>query len=240
MAPCKKNFVLIKRLNMKKICNRCKLELEVSMFSPAKNVNNSDSKYYRSECKICRRKPKKTKVEKSSKVCFKCKVEKDISYFSLRKNKDSITRYSYCKECHNNANRLRSQDIDTKNKKKNYQREYKKKNKEYLKIRDSKYYKNNRENILIKKKQYTKDNLETVRKTRNKYGKKYSKKRRYIDKEYTLRKNISGAIYDMLKLNRSSKNASCLKYLPYTIKELKNHLESLFEPWMNWNNWRKI
>ncbi len=27
-----------------------------------------------------------------------------------------------------------------------------------------------------------------------------------------------------------------MKYLGYTIKELKQHLESQFEPWMNWNN----
>jgi hypothetical protein len=25
--------------------------------------------------------------------------------------------------------------------------------------------------------------------------------------------------------------------LPYTIQELKKHLEDLFEPWMNWDNW---
>ena len=112
---------------MKKICNKCKLELEVSMFSPAKNVNNSDSKYYKSECKICRRKPKKTKVEKLSKVCLKCKIEKDISSFCIRKNKYSTSAYSYCKDCNNKANRQRSLDVNIKAKKKIYQQEYKKK-----------------------------------------------------------------------------------------------------------------
>lgn len=29
---------------------------------------------------------------------------------------------------------------------------------------------------------------------------------------------------------------TCIKYLPYTIQELKQHLENQFEPWMNWNN----
>ena len=40
-----------------------------------------------------------------------------------------------------------------------------------------------------------------------------------------------------LKKNNSSKKDSILKFLQYTIEELKMHLESLFEPWMNWNNY---
>lgn len=32
------------------------------------------------------------------------------------------------------------------------------------------------------------------------------------------------------------KQSSCLEYLPYTMKELKVHIESLFEPWMTWKN----
>ena len=30
---------------------------------------------------------------------------------------------------------------------------------------------------------------------------------------------------------------SILKYLPYTIEDLKLYLESKFEWWMNWDNW---
>ena len=32
------------------------------------------------------------------------------------------------------------------------------------------------------------------------------------------------------------KDNSVLKYLPFTLEELKFHLEKQFEPWMNWNN----
>lgn len=38
------------------------------------------------------------------------------------------------------------------------------------------------------------------------------------------------------KCNSSKNGESCSKYLLYTIQELKDHLESLFEPWMNWDN----
>lgn len=52
-----------------------------------------------------------------------------------------------------------------------------------------------------------------------------------------LRKNVSEHIRRALRNNQSSKNgSSCLKFLSYTIPELCAHLESLFEPWMNWKN----
>ena len=35
-------------------------------------------------------------------------------------------------------------------------------------------------------------------------------------------------------INKSGE--SILKYLPYSIEELKTHLENQFESWMNWNN----
>ena len=28
-----------------------------------------------------------------------------------------------------------------------------------------------------------------------------------------------------------------MKYLPYTVQELKEHLEKQFETWMTWDNW---
>jgi hypothetical protein len=41
-----------------------------------------------------------------------------------------------------------------------------------------------------------------------------------------------------LKRNKGSKQGeSILKYLPYSMDELKLHLESQFEDWMNWDNW---
>lgn len=51
------------------------------------------------------------------------------------------------------------------------------------------------------------------------------------------RKSVSSAIRSMLKENDAIKPASCLKYLPYTMQELREHLEILFEPWMNWSNY---
>lgn len=45
-------------------------------------------------------------------------------------------------------------------------------------------------------------------------------------------------VYVALKKNNSNKNSiSVLKFLPYSIKELKIHLENQFEHWMTWDNW---
>ena len=58
------------------------------------------------------------------------------------------------------------------------------------------------------------------------------------DPSYKLRGNISSYIYQTLKNNNISKNNnSILKYLSYSIKELKLHFENQFEPWMTWENW---
>jgi len=52
-----------------------------------------------------------------------------------------------------------------------------------------------------------------------------------------LKQLVSNSINEHLKTFNLSKNGkSCSKYLDYTIEQLNNHLESLFEPWMNWKN----
>ncbi len=63
-------------------------------------------------------------------------------------------------------------------------------------------------------------------------------KNRFMSKPSNrLRIIISNYINSNLRSNNSSKEGSCVKYLPYTMKELKDHLERQFEPWMNWDNW---
>ena len=52
-----------------------------------------------------------------------------------------------------------------------------------------------------------------------------------------MKRLISKNINKCLKNNNSSKNGeSCLKYLPFTIDQLKEYLEKQFEPWMTWEN----
>ncbi len=66
------------------------------------------------------------------------------------------------------------------------------------------------------------------------------KQRRLTDPNWKLRKNISIAICNSLRDSDNKKQSSCFLHLGYSLEKLKKHLESQFEPWMNWDNWGKI
>jgi|WetSurMetagenome_2_1015567.scaffolds.fasta_scaffold562404_1 hypothetical protein len=128
------------------------------------------------------------------------------------------------------------------------------------------FYKKNRNDLLIKAKEYVIKNKEIVRARRkiftnaNKLNKKeydkiyYQKNKNKIVKATTqyknnkrkedlcirLKGNVSHLIRQSLKAKNYSKNKkSVLKYLPYSIQELKTHIESQFESWMTWDNYGK-
>lgn len=62
--------------------------------------------------------------------------------------------------------------------------------------------------------------------------------RRKFDPSFKLRDYTSKHIHNMLKSTGSSKHGhSILEFLPYSMQELKTHLEKQFEPWMSWDNW---
>jgi hypothetical protein len=55
---------------------------------------------------------------------------------------------------------------------------------------------------------------------------------------FKLQKNVSNNIRKaLIKIGLNKGNESSIKNLPYTIEELKKHLESQFESWMSWDNY---
>jgi hypothetical protein len=93
------------------------------------------------------------------------------------------------------------------------------------------YNSNNKIERKIYFKKYKKDNINKRRETRNK-----SQKKRYNnDSVFRIKDLVSKSIRCRLKFNKNGK--SILNFLPYTIHQLKEHLESQFESWMNWDNW---
>ena len=54
-----------------------------------------------------------------------------------------------------------------------------------------------------------------------------------------LKNTISSTIRQDLKKRYPFYISNVLDYLPYSIFQLKEHLEKQFEPWMNWTNRRK-
>jgi hypothetical protein len=93
------------------------------------------------------------------------------------------------------------------------------------------YYENNKEKILKYHKKYYLDNKDNI----IKYQNEHEKKKRLIDPVFKLRKNCSTLIGIVLKGKKS--RSSILKYLPYTMNELRSHLEKQFDQHMTWENY---
>jgi hypothetical protein len=61
------------------------------------------------------------------------------------------------------------------------------------------------------------------------------------DPIFRLRNNLRRSIWEALRSGGGCKGGrSILKHLPYSMEELKVHIESLWEPWMNWDNYGVI
>ena len=70
--------------------------------------------------------------------------------------------------------------------------------------------------------------------------KRKARKRRKQDPSWRLRKNVGTSVANSLRGRGYTKDSSCFDYLDYTLEDLREHLESQFEPWMSWDNWGQI
>ena len=104
---------------------------------------------------------------------------------------------------------------DNKDKIKAYQKAYHQDNKYKLKIQMKAYYKVNKDKIKVQRKAYTNNRFKT-------------------DIQYKLSHNLRVRLYRALKDNQ--KIGSAVKDLGCTIQQLKQHLESKFQPGMSWDN----
>lgn len=95
------------------------------------------------------------------------------------------------------------------------------------------WYDKNKEKRRQYRKTYTLKNKDAI----NAKRRAASKIRLKTNPQYKLKLYISNSINRQLSKSNSSKlGLSCLDYLPFSIQELKAHLEKQFEPWMTWNN----
>lgn len=174
------------------------------------------------------------------KKCSKCGIEKDISEFYERKT-GSGTYKTQCKFCEKQASfEYRLKNLDRIKK---YQEIYRKNNRNKLLIIHRKYaQKHKKERSLYRKKYY----IENTSKIKEYYQRNksrinlYLKSKRQNDATFRMRENISKQI--QYSLINGKGGESCLKYLPFTIHELKSHIESLWTEGMSWDNygrWKK-
>ena len=145
-------------------------------------------------------------------ICRICKINKPVTdFYSAPRNKSGYQ--SDCKICYNTRGL-----------------EYSKQNSAKIKHRQQVWYKKNRAKVLEYQKKYRMDNQDKIRKCRGAWEKKKIK-----DPLFKLKKILRIRLYDALKDNH--KTGSAVEDLGCTIKELKQRLESKFQPGMTWDNW---
>lgn len=129
-----------------------------------------------------------------TKVCNKCNVEKNYTCFS-KKNTNKDRLMSQCKLCRS--------EIEL---------EYRKSNKEKVKLRRKKYYENNKDKHL-----------------------EYFNKKRNTDKIFKLKDNVRRRINIFLTSNGIIKNNSTFNIIGCSPEFLKEHIEKQFTEGMSWD-----
>jgi hypothetical protein len=168
----------------------------------------------------------------NSKICNRCNIEKNINCFKVIKQGKYYYFLNKCDVCEREYfHQYYLKNIDIKKK---LNKQNRAANIEDIKIKSKKYYHNNKNTIKEYKQNYYKRNKDSIKKR----VASNILNRRKNDKEYNIRCVISTSIYKALKKTGGSKcNSSIIAHLPYSIQELKTHLELQFKKWMNWDNW---
>ena len=102
---------------------------------------------------------------------------------------------------------------------------------ELSRMRMKKIYESDKEKYTTRQKLYKKTPEQIERRKQSLNA--WQKRREIENPEFRIRRRISSAIRKSLH----KENKSINKLLPYSIQELKQHLEDQFEPWMNWKNY---
>lgn len=160
------------------------------------------------------------------KRCKGCDLTKGIDCFTIDHRPKAGKSYikSKCKEC------CAKNTAENRRKNPNSSREYYIKNKEKILSQTKKYKTNNKAKVRLQNSKWE----SAHKKERAKQKKEQRQKNPHIKLNWL----ISGLIVgELKKRNVLAKNKEYLKYLPYTLNELKTHLETHpeKEDWMNWN-----
>lgn len=161
----------------------------------------------------------------SQRQCESCKDIKILSseFFIPRKKKDKVYFGYKCRLCENkDCKKYHQQNKEDRLSK---MRNWKDRNKSHVK----KY----RDEHKNEAKQYRQDNKE-------RYREYFKNRQRELLKNpiYRIHSNMSKSINEQLKRNKLNKNnKSWIKYVDYSVEELKIHLENKFREGMSWDNY---
>jgi hypothetical protein len=185
-------------------------------------------------CKQCGESKSTDCFRKGRRKCRKC--EYDDFYVWRANNKDKIREQSkrYSAK-HKEAIKRRSKARYQRNSEaiKKQVKQYRESNPDKVSDTTRRYYRNNKDKIREYHKEYRKKNASTIAVKK----KLYENRRLKTDPAFRLRRLVRNAVYCAILRAGSKKNGSILEHLPYSIEELRRHIESQFELWMNWDNW---
>lgn len=154
-----------------------------------------------------------------TKICKSCGEYKILNLFPRARKKEKFYYYPNCKDCERLAKAQRNKKWYNANKeeilKKGRDRHHS--TPEYQRQRSLNYKKKNKEKIKENRR------LRVANKRLN-------------DPSFKLRENISRRVRKMFA---DKMDKSFVDYLGYSSYDLKKHLESLFEPWMSWDNYSR-
>lgn len=158
------------------------------------------------------------------KKCCTCKIEKSDDEFSPSSLKAKSSR---CKECIAIRNKKRYDSNTDKVLATN--KNWKERNQSRVVECNQRWYQNNTARSAANAKRWREENREQLNAD--------DRERRKKDPFFRIRKIASAAVYKMLRSQGSSKYGdSTSKHFSWTPEELCQYLESLFEPWMTWDN----
>ncbi len=163
------------------------------------------------------------------KICASCNSSLELKTdnftqkeYAKKSGNISIYWSSYCKECQNNKTAIWHQN--NKEKCRENEKRYRQNNSIKVNERKSAYKVKNKDKISEYNRNYRSEHKEIRR--------KQDRERRKNDIAFRLRKIISRSVQKAISKN----GKSIIKCLPYSVQELKIHIEQQFEVWMNWNN----
>lgn len=179
------------------------------------------------------------------KKCSKCQIDKPLAEFHKSSKRPGGFRPD-CKSCRKQESLQRYAKKAEEIKK--YQKKYALSNKESIKRTKSKYFQKNKKEAYVRNGQWREANRERDRKlkqdsanrlrqNRRKSQLKYHRKMMETSPSYRIICGIRSTLNNAVKTQRGNKTNSTIALLKCTVPELREHLESQFQPGMTWGNY---
>lgn len=164
------------------------------------------------------------------KTCYKCRRKQKITSFSKDRNR-SDGYCGKCKRCKKEYDTANHQYNKTSKAKSN--KNYRSKNATRIKEKRTRYLIENKNTLNKKNRDYYQANKEQIIPKKVEYQRKKLK----TDPIYKLKRNVSRVIaHQLIKAKSTKNNNSVFTHLPFSVIQLKSHLENLFDFWMTWEN----